>query len=319
MGSRRLLVRPRSVAISTLTIIAAACVVSPAAGAAPTTAELRQHAVTDAEDLVGELSLPAGAKPFTSPPPGSGEYLQPEDAMAPADANLVEAERWWTVEESREAVLRYIEQHRPAGSSVTEKGSAFAPGDFSEDLTLSFPDLGEELLDRSVYVVTESIGAKETGVAATGEAAWATPRPPTEVVPAGAARLAVDLIPAHAESGRPVHGTTDVVRRGAYIERVVALLNSLPAAQPVEIACPAFQGAQARIALFYPGHAHAQVIADATNGACGRVSLRIDGRREGELESEPFDGWRGGGTLVGKIARVLHVHLTRHEQRRLEE
>jgi hypothetical protein len=159
-----------------------------------------------------------------------------------------------------------------------------------------------------------------TGLRADAQVVWVTPRAASERISAGARRLGVSVTSAlkgNLAAQRPFS-----VASAQRIERIVALLNSLPAAQPGVRACPDDPGIRLRLAFYQPDAASPSAVATIDPYGCGGVQLTIGGRPQAPLGSEALPGTSTTRqpSLILRIDRVLGVKLKispRHPQEQL--
>ncbi len=128
---------------------------------------------------------------------------------------------------------------------------------------------------------------------------WVTPHPASETIPAGAHLLRISVgssLKPNQPKQRPL-----TVTSAQKIDRIAALIDALPAAQPGLRACPVDFGITVRLAFYRKRGASPLAIAKADPGGCGPVALTIEGRAQPALE--------GGAQLLERVRRVLGVKL----------
>ena len=176
-------------------------------------------------------------------------------------------------------------------------------------MTFAWPALPGVLSTRSLVVTVAQLPHGSTGLRADAQVVRVTPRPESERILAGARRLSVRVtseLKGNLAPQRPFS-----VASAKRIERIVALLNSLPAAQPGVRSCPDDPGIRVRLA-FYPKDARSpSAVATADPYGCGGVQLTIGGRPQAPLGSEALPGTSTTRepSLVVRIDRVLGVKL----------
>lgn len=241
---------------------------------------------------------PPGAVETASEPAGDGGLLPaPSSSLPPFKLNEVNSSaRWWTLPGTPAQALSYVQAHPPAGSMT---------GAFWRSLPAGFVEFGWAAVPRAtgglrIEIKAARLADGSTGLEAEAQGFWLTPRPSFEVLPTNAHLLRVTLIPSRLEpSGRTRHVTVTGRRR---IERVVELLDALPAGQPMgPVECPLDDGAALRLA-FYGAHGGSPlaVARDELSG-CGGVSLTIAGRSQHWLDSE--------GDLLAQVSAAIGVKL----------
>jgi hypothetical protein len=264
----------------------------------------------DAAALLGEVSLPAGATEFSSPPAGDEGLLAHAGAGGPDTPNVVEDHAWWTVPGPRAEVMAYIRGHAPSGSALVSSGSGGGRGSTAfESVTFAWPAVAGVLSARWLVLTAAQLPHGSTGLRADTQVVWVTPRPASERIPAGARRLSVSVTSALKGNLAPQRPFSVVSAQR--IERIVALLNSLPAAQPGTRACPDDPGIRLALAFYQPDAASPSAVATADPYGCGGVQLTIGGRPQAPLGSEALPGTSTTRepSLILRIDRVLGVKL----------
>ena len=288
-----------------------------AVAAAESAAANQAAARADAAALLGEVSLPAGATPSASEPAGDDGRLASSDT-GPATPNLVDDHAWWVLPGAPAQALTYIRAHPPAGSTLTGTDSGSTRGVItSESLTFGWPPITGVLDTRQLSITAVALPGAITGLRADAQVVWVTPRPTSETIPTGAVLLRIGVhssIPANLPHQRPLRFTSI-----SKIEGVVALLNSLPAAQPGTRSCPDDPGIRVRLAFYAKGAASPLAVARIDPYGCGGVQLTIGGRAQAPLGSEALPGTSTTRepSLILRIDRVLGVKLKispRHPQ-----
>lgn len=137
---------------------------------------------------------------------------------------------------------------------------------------------------------------------------WLIPRQATEAIPPGSTLLRIAVFPYAARftprirtRQRPVSVTS---RRR--IERVAALVNALPLAQPrsgIE-SCPAPLGAVLRLAFYGRSRSTPVAVVRDNLVPCGRVELELNGHGEPALE----EGWEPPA-LTERVSEAIGVKL----------
>jgi len=251
------------------------------------------------------VSLPAGATESSSEPAGDEGLLAHAGAGGPDTPNVVAAHAWWTLPGSRAEVMAYVRGHPPNGSALIASSSGGTRGLTSfESATFAWPALPGVLSTRWLVLTAAQLPHGSTGLRADAQVVWVTPRPASERIPAGARRLSVSVTSAlkgNFASQRPFSVTS-----AQRIERIVALLNSLPAAQPGTRACADDPGIRLRLAFHQP-----DAVATIDPYGCGGVELTIGGRAQAPLGSEALPGTSTTHepSLIVRIDRVLGVKL----------
>lgn len=271
--------------------------------------ERLQRAQLPPTDIMATRTIPAFAKSFElSPSPGSNYYAS--------------AERWEVASAGPKAVIAYVRKHPPAGSTA-DLGSGSSrdtkTGVSSTDIQFSWPDLPEQLLNRtlSVTVVTPRHG--HSVVIVQSQAAWFVPRSAAERVTGGVRAIAITLRLGPGATGpvmRPgghVQTSHYVVWRASRVRGLVDMINGLPIVQPAigPLECPMMLTGSAASELtlaFKTGRggktlAMAQVYVHRGStwadggGACDPINFWIAGQQQTPLTSPSFV--KQIGTLIG--------------------
>jgi len=278
--------------------------------AASESAANQAAAHANAVALLGEVSLPAGATESSSEPAGDEGLLAGVGAGGPDTPNLVEAHAWWTVPGSRAEVMAHVRGHPPNGSALISSGSGGSRGSTTfESVTFVWPAVADVLSTRWLVLTATQLPHGSTGLRVDTQVVWVTPRPASEWIPAGARHLKVSVtssLKGNLAPQRPFSVTS-----AQRIERVVALLNSLPAAQPDVRSCPDDPGIRVRLAFNQPDTASPSAVATIDPYGCGGVQLTIGGRPQAPLGSEALPGTSTTRepSLILRIDRVLGVKL----------
>ena len=260
----------------------------------------QRAATAVAEQLLGELVLPAGATQVPTEPSGDAHQLAQADELFFFAAE-VERHEFWTTSASPNAVIASIASHLPGGArmggSGNSRGSVF--------VSYTLPALGApELGPRSLVVQAVELAGGGTGVRADVTVRYTAPRLPAQRVPPQARVL--ELTRAGAGESFP----TLTVTNRSQVRRIAAVVDSLPfvSLRGVAISCPFIPAAPVVTFTFRgasTGRALATVseLADAPTGAdpCFTARLRIRGHLEpGLLE---------GGRLLRRAGAILGVKL----------
>lgn len=283
------------VALATLLAAFAGIVASgSAAGSTPPNANKRA-AQQDAAALMAALRLPPGAASSSTEPAGGGTVLA-KPPVRPATPNLIDDHRWWVVPGDPAAVLVFIRQHPPAGSTLFQSGSGNIGPGFAV-LGYAWPARPGVLSSRWLVVETVSLPGGSTGLRADAQDVWIKPRPRSERIPSGVDRLAVSVV-----SGRRVIQGTLRVMAARRVRRVVALINGLELAQPGVESCPVDLGVDVRLAFYRRRAAQPVAVALVDASGCEGVTLTIRNRRQPPLTSEGFP-------LISQLDAALGMRL----------
>lgn len=282
-------------------------------GEGRTQAQNHRSAIQDARKLLTRVELPADATRSEGNPAGAGGGLSGPPSSQ-AGVKQVDLASWWTAGESRSAVLKYVQAHPPAGGRLTMSGGEgrCRPGQRPPHCPIhltwvgfSFPAVRGVLGTRWLLVQAERLKNGSTGIRADAEVQWIIPRPSSETVPSGV--TAIEVV--RRVNRRPPTVSRTVTRRGQ-VQRIIKLIDRLPALQPGVWSCPAAPGDPAIVTLTFetrPGgapaaQAHAPADSGNSETGCDAMSFSVRGRRQ-----TPLVHTRHFLTAVG---RLLGVRLT---------
>jgi hypothetical protein len=273
---------------------------SRAASVEQTSTANESAAQTAAASLLTELSLPANASQSAAEPSGDESVLAHSGSF-PATPNLVDDHAWWLVPGAPAEVLAYVNAHLPSGSRVSSTGWGNEGAHLThvESETIEWPAIVGVLSTRELVVEVVRLPNGSTGLRADAEVVWVTPRPASETIPPGSRILRISVhgsLKGEQPTQRPLRVTST-----KKIEKIVALLNALPAAQPGAKSCPADFGIDVRLAFYASRGAPPLAVAGIDPQGCGGVQLKIYGKRQPGLES--------GSSLIQQIDHVLGVKL----------
>jgi hypothetical protein len=267
----------------------------------------RQGAMTAAEQLLGEVVLPAGATEIPTEPAGDAHQLGRSNELSFFAAE-VDRHEFWTTTSSPDAVVASIEAHLPAGARATGSGysgtTVFA--------SYSLPAVGGPALGpRSLAVNAVKLTDGSTGVRADAAVRYAAPRLPTQRVPAGARVLEITMTRSPFGPSPSLESPLVITKRSE-VGRIASLVDSLPfeaSLRGVAISCPAIMPAPIVTFMFRAGPAEpvlatVREAADTPESAepCFTTTLTIRGHRQpGLLE---------GARLLRQAGAILGVNLT---------
>jgi hypothetical protein len=276
---------------------------SPAAGLSASSSgapESKSAAQALAVALLGELPLPAGATASSSEPSGDRGLLAGPGEGPPLTPDVVDDHAWWIVPGSPAEVRAYIDAHL-SFRSANDDWSASTSGGVTH---LEFAALSQLQLSGApgageLVVSVVSLPDGSTGLRADAQVVWLTPRPASEVIPAGARLLWINVI-SEIEGNQPRQRPLRIVSTKR-IDAIVALLNALPAAQPGLRSCPIDLGIRVRLRFYARRGAAPLAVAQIDPGGCGGVELALDGTAQPQLET--------AGPLIAQIDRVLGTRI----------
>ena len=281
-------------------------VLNAGAAAGGSSVSNRNVARRDAPQLMARLRLPPGAVRLGGEPVGDHGYLRPIDALQ-ADRARVVAYAWWRVPGGPSAAIAYVRAHPPRGSRLSATGTVGnqRAGTSARLIDDQWPAVPGVLGARELAVTATSLPDGETGMLAEAQSDWIVARPAGEHIPASTRAI---QITSGAPPGNPSVSLS--VTDPVMVRRIVVLINRLPIAQPVTIACPELTDPRL-ITMTFARELGGRALAvlnyedfrpwSAPSQACKTISLTIDGRRQDSLV---------GGTFLNTIERWLGTDLS---------
>jgi len=265
----------------------------------------QRAAASAADQLLGEVVLPAGATKVVSEPAGD-DHLLARSIEVPIYRAEVDRHGFWTTTASPSAVIASFEANLPAGAKSSGSG-------YNGPLTTIFASYSLPTVDapalgpRSIAVNAVELSDGSTGVRADADVRYTAPRLAGQRIPPQARVLDVTMANDHSS---PLLSRT--VTNRAQVKRIAAIVDGLPfvaSLRGVAFSCPAIMLAPTDTFTFRAspsGPALAQVTEPAnqpaTAGPCFITTLQIRGHREpGLLE---------GGKLLRQAGAILGVKLT---------
>jgi hypothetical protein len=290
---------PRTRRTLTAVALALAAAGGAAAGARASAATNLAAAQADTAAAIAGLALPPGAIPSAVEPAGDGSVLA-NPLSEPATPNLVDGHAWWIVPGSPAAAVAYVHAHPPATATCATPAPGGSPSISYVTDQCSLPGRAGVLDERALLVVAVQLPDGTTGLRADAQAVWLVPRSASERIPTGARRLVVSVT----APGHPHRQSVTVTSRPR-IDRVRALLDALPLAQPGVRSCPAGFAVRVRLAFYTRTGRTPLAVAAVDPMGCGGVNLTIRGRVEPPLTGLGLPG----ASLVERIDAAIGVKL----------
>jgi hypothetical protein len=267
----------------------------------------QRAAAAEAEQLLGELVLPAGATQAPAEPAGDAHQLAHAEELFFYAAE-VERHEFWTTSASPNAVIASIEANLPAGARPA--GSGYSGTSVVVSYTL--PAVGAPALGpRSLVVQAVELAGGGTGVRADGTVRYTAPRVAAQRVPPQARVLEINVTGGPQVTGSPYPSPPPlIVTNRRDVKRIAAIIDGLPfvALRGVAIPCPFIPASPIDTFTFRataagPVLAKVTLAADSPTDAdpCFTATLRIRGHLE--------PGLLGGGTLLRRAGAILGVKL----------
>jgi hypothetical protein len=306
-------VRRRVSVVSTRSIVSlvvavavmAGCVAAGAASPVQTTRSNRARAVDAAEQLLGQVVLPAGASEIPAAPSAAGDLLaRPDQAFW--IASQVDRHVFWTTTSSPEAAMASIKAHLPQSAKLVGHGY----GGSELFATYAVPTIDRTSLGAR-QLVLEVLGLSDgsTVVRADGEVRYIAPRPYDERIPAQARVLDITV---GSNLSRPLLSLT--VTKVSDVRRIARVVDDLPFVgneSGVGFSCPSFSASSPVDRFIFRSAPGGAVLARITELAatptedypCFGTSLTIRGHHEPPLQD--------GGILLKQAGSLLRIRLSR--------
>jgi hypothetical protein len=243
-------------------------------------------------------------------------------AQGPGDGYQADDHAVWTTTASPQTIIAYVKAHPPAGSAAdmgSGSGSDSKTGVTSVDIQFSWPDLAEQVLNRTLTVTVVTPLHGSSVIVAQTQSSWFVPRSASESVPGTVhavtitLRLGPTVTGPVIKPGGHVQTSTYLIWRAARVRALVNEFNNLPIVQPATepLGCPVMlTGSEASelTLAFRTGRKGAtvskaqvdvhrgQTWADG-GGPCNPISFWIGGRQQTALTSPTFV--KQVGKLIG--------------------
>ncbi|MGH3245092.1 MAG: hypothetical protein ACRDOI_02635 [Trebonia sp.] len=248
-----------------------------------------RRAAADARAILGEFVPPPGAVRLASRPalPGGSPV------MGLTSTTQADATGYWRASGAATALLAWEKAH----ISRSFSGQDVIIGPPSWNTVYTLPAVPGVLPMRQMNVQFYATGGGMTLIMAEAMVSWQPPRPASEVIPPSVTEVTI------AASGPwPGNPAQVTITSAPAVRRLAALVNGLPLSTAGrDVPCPL--GVGVTLTFRAPRGGPPVAVADGP-GACGQVTLRLDGKNEPPLR--PPDSYR---TTVLEIAG-LHWRLS---------
>jgi hypothetical protein len=241
---------------------------SPGAGSQPA-GTASQRAAADARAILAKFVPPPGAVRLARQP------ALPADAPSVGlnSADQADAVEYWRAAGSATALLAWEKTHISA--SFSNQDVLIGPPSWNTMYAL--PAVAGVLPTREMNVQFYESSDGSTVIMAAAMVAWEPPRPAAEVIPASVTQVTITpLGPWH---GQPVPAT---ITSAAVVRRLAALINGLPLSTAGDAPCAS---GPMDFSLTFRAAAGGPQAAYAAPGACGSLSLQLDGKDEPALQA----------------------------------
>lgn len=222
----------------------------------------------------------------------------PIELWSPSDnlsiASRADVYRVWRLRESPDRVIRFIEAHRPLGSSLgigTESSGSSTPvrpggarqsPSFTieqETVSIDFPGTSAGLW-RELALDAVTLRSGETALRVDSEAGWLAPRPAADRIRSGVVRVRYWF------TRRGHRSASQVIANPQRVHAFVSLFNSLPAVPPGTGACK--RGLNGTLSFAFEGGDGTTPLAVATWPlSCRSLDLTIGGHQISALAGSP--------------------------------
>jgi hypothetical protein len=230
----------------------------------------KQRAAADARAILGRFVPPPGAVRLAKRPTlPSGSPVVGLSAVTQADAT-----GYWRVRGSATALLAWERAH--ISRSFTRQDVIIGPP--SWNTVYSLPPVPGVLPTREMNAQFYDVGGGMTVIMAEAMVSWVPSRPASEAIPSSVTEVTI------APSG-PWPGTTPkqvTIASPSVVRRLAALVNGLPLAT-VNQAVPCPMGSGFTLTFGKTAGGPPVAVADGP-GACGVLSLRLNGKDEPALQ-----------------------------------
>jgi hypothetical protein len=238
----------------------------------------------------------------TGPPPVRS-LARPVDE--PLIADLVTRTAWWQVAGQPQAVVSWIQAHKPPGFAFLGGGTGTAVGtvggvDVLWVITFTLPDMPGVLAERQLVAAVAADGPGRTAIQVDAYAAWVASRPAAETIPASAQVVTITPLANADRAGRQVT-VTDPAR----VARIAGAVNALPVYPPrgpmwCDINVPAGGGVPAMQLTFRASAgSRGLAVVTASQGMCGLVSVVTGGKTMPALD--------GAQALIQRVMAIAGI------------
>lgn len=277
----------------------------------------------DAAQLLRLLKLPADVTPIRAVP----AFARSFGVSSSLNGKYYAGDQRWALSSAPpQAIIAHVREHPPAGSTAdvgTGTSSDSRTGVNSIDVQFSWPNVGQQLMNRSLTLTVITPPHGDSVVLAQAQSAWVVPRSLSERVPAGVHAVLITLRlgpPATGPVVKPsghVHTSRYLVWRTARVRRLVDTFNGLGIVQPSTsaLACPLMltgPSASSLTLAFKTGHdgatlARAQVYLHPGShggdgaGPCNPINFWIGATQQTPLLSDTF---------VARVGRLIGARIS---------
>ena len=266
----------------------------------------RRAAISEADQLLGSVVLPAGSTSVTLSRSGAARSLaQPSERLF--FAAQVDRDGFWMTDAAPSAVIASVRAHLPPGAK--RLGYGFGGGEVFASYGLPRIDR-RALALRQIVVAADAVGDGSTAVRVDGEVQYIAPRTEQQQVPPQAQLLQITIAD---NSPRPLLSLT--ITNHSRIEQIANVVDQLPFGgnlSGVAFSCgPGVVSPDDPLVKFSfraaPGGAVLATLSEPEQtptyaDPCATTTLTVSGHRE----PMPMQG----GVLLRRVGALLGVKLT---------
>jgi len=251
----------------------------------------------EAKTLLREFVPPPGAH-RTPQPAGYGGVLRWEGPWPPAE--VVDVHHFWSVNKSFNAVVAFVNAHRPRGfkTELEDGGAKYHELEWSFESPVTGPT---HLMLSGVVVPLHG----RTVLRVDAKAVWIYPRSPLEKVPATVREITLDA--PKMPYAPKVHLT---VTSPGEVARIVRWFNALPVSPPGSSPmCGPSPGADITLSFRSAGgHSVARAqLPPIPAWQCSEIEFSLGGRSQAPLADRDLTNKKA--SFVGRLQRLLRVRL----------
>ena len=266
----------------------------------------QQRAASDAADMLAAFIPPSHAV-RTARLPVSWLAQPPSQ---PGSPDVVIRTSWWRVTGQPQAVLAWIQAHKPAGFSAGGGGSTgvappgshptFPPGPLRVSgrmwfADFSLPDIPGVLLNRELIAAVAADGPGQTAIRVDAEVLWVPAKTAAERIPAGTRVVTITPITGDVAPAAADHQVTITDRTRS--ARIAAAVNALPLNPRVDwMECGPGPGPGMRLTFRATATGPVLAVVTAYRELCPVVQVVVGGKKMPLLE--------GAGTLFQQVMTI---------------
>lgn len=260
----------------------------------------QQRAAADAAAIIGAFMPPPHAV-RTGPLPVV-RLAQPVDE--PLSTNLVIRTGWWRVASRPQAVVSWIQAHKPVGfaSSGGDAGIGLVTVGGTGVMwitTFTLPDVPGVLVERQLVAAVAADGPGWTAIRVDAYVVWLRVRPAAETIPVSARVVTITPV-----SGKAAADHQVTVTDPARVARIAAAVNALPLYPPrdpmwCDLNLPPGGGAALRLTFRVSAGSRQLAVVTAYQELCQLVDVVTGGKAMPSLD--------GAQTLIQRVMAIAGI------------